>query len=78
MSGNIKRTKAKLGDIGFELLDTVELCQRTLVRVTRQLKAAIQEEMETKQLRRQHQEALISQHESAGNSKIAKKIRGMQ
>ena len=78
MTDNISRTKAKLGNIGYTLPETADLCQKALVKVTRQLKATIQEELETKNLRRQHQEKLIEAHKAMGNSKIAKKIRGIQ
>ena len=78
MSENISRTKAKLGNMGYPLPDTVELCKTMLVKVTRQLKAAIQEELDTKHLQRQHQETLIQEHEAKGNHKVAKKIRGMR
>ena len=78
MSENIARTKAKIGDAGYELPESAEQCQRALVKVTRQLKATIQEEVETSNLCRQHQEKLIQEQEAQGNSKLAKKIRGMQ
>ena len=78
MEDNIAQTKAKIGNMGYKLPETAALCQQALVKVTRQLKATLQEELETKNLRRQHQEKLIAEHEAAGNSKTAKKIRGIQ
>ena len=77
MSDNISKTAAKLGHVGYQLPETGKLCQQALVRVTRQLKAFIQEELEKQNLQCQHQETLIQAHESAGNTKVAKKIRGM-
>ena len=78
MSANIQRTKAKLGDAGFKLPDTLEACQRELTKCTTQLKATIKDETATRHLRLQHQNTLIQTHEAAGNTKLAKKIRGMQ
>ena len=78
MSDSIARTKAKLGDAGYELPGTLELCTQVLHRCTRQLKAAIREELATNNLRRQHQDQRIEHHEAAGNTKLAKKIRGMK
>ena len=78
MSEHIARIKAKLGNAGYELPATAELCKQALIRCTRQLKAAIQEEVDTRYLRKQHQEKLITEYEQAGNTKLAKKIRGMK
>ena len=78
MADNIARTKAKLGNAGYNLLDTKELCIITLKKATRHLKAAIREELESKNLHTKHQQDLISKHEATGNTKMAKKIRGMQ
>ena len=44
----------------------------------RHLKAAIQDELDTKNLRQEHQNTLLWNHEAAGNSKLAQKIRGIQ
>ena len=77
MSNNIACTKAKLGNVGYILPEEVDLYQQALVQVTRQLKAAIQGEIKTQNLCNQHQEKLIHQHKAAGNSKLAKKIRGI-
>ena len=78
MSESIERTKAKLGDAGYELPTTADLCAKALVSCTRQLKAALQEEIATRHLRLQHQTTLIQTHQANGNSKLAKKIRGIQ
>ena len=78
MMESISRTKAKLGDAGYELPTTQETCIKALLSCTRQLKAAIQEELETQHLRRNHQDKLIEKYEATGNSKMAKKVRGMQ
>ena len=50
MTDNIARTKAKLGTIDYNLPDNAEPCQRELVKVTQQLKAAIQDKIDTKRL----------------------------
>ena len=78
MEVNIACTKAKLGNAGYQLPATQELCIQALARATRQLKATIREELETKHLWMQHQNELISRHETSGNTKLAKKLRGMQ
>ena len=78
MEDNIARAIAKLGNAGYHLPDTQEQCTLALARATRQLKAAIREELETKHLRMQHQNKLISWYETDGNTKLAKKLRGMQ
>ena len=78
MSESIARTKAKLGNAGIAVPKTLTLCQQALARATRQLKAALQDELDTQNLRQQHQERLIETHKAKGNSKLAKKIRGMQ
>ena len=78
MSDNITKTAAKLGHIGYELPATAALCQQALVKVTRQLKATIKEEIETKHLQWQHQDKRINNHKATGNTKVSKKIRGMQ
>ena len=78
MTESIARTKAKLGDAGYQLPNSLTHCTQALASCTRQLKAAIRDETETHNLRRHHQTQLIEKHEAAGNSKMAKKIRGMQ
>ena len=78
MTTSIARTKAKLGNAGYHLPQTAELCKKALLMCTRQMKAAIQGELETHNLRKQHQESLIQQYETQGNSKLANKIQGMQ
>ena len=78
MTENIARTKATLGDAGYTLPGTQEECILALARATRQLKAAIAEEVQSQHLRQQHQNNLIQLHEATGNSKMAKKLRGMQ
>ena len=78
MTENIAQTKAKLGDVGYTLPSTQTECVVALTRATRQLKAAISEEVQSKHLRQQHQNNLIQQHEATGNTKMAKKLRGMQ
>ena len=78
MSEHIGCTKAKLGNAGYELPATGDLCIQALIQCTRQLKAAIQEEVDTRYLRKQHQEKLITEYKQAGNTKLAKKIRGMK
>ena len=50
ISENITITKAKLGSVGYELPDTIDLCQKALVNIACQLKATIQEEVEHKNL----------------------------
>ena len=52
--------------------------QKALAKATRQLKSALQDELETKNLRKEHQTTLAEKHEAQGNSQLAKKIRGMQ
>ena len=78
MSKNINRVKAKLGNAGYELPATAELCTKALIRCTKQLKAAIQDKIDTKTLRRQHQDKLITDYEAAGNAKLDNRIRGMK
>ena len=78
MSENIARTKAKLGDAGYTLPATLDKCQKASAQAMRQLKAALQDEIDTKNLRREHQNMLIKSYETSGNPKLAKKIRGMQ
>ena len=78
MGENIARIKAKLGDAGYRMPETKEHCILALTKATRQLKAAIAEETTSKHLRTQHQNNLILRHKSEGNTKMAKKLRGMQ
>ena len=78
MSESISQTKAKLGYAGFSLPESLESCQKALAQATRQLKAALQDELDTKNLRKEHLNTLAAQHEAKGNSKLAKKIQGMQ
>ena len=78
MSESIARMKAKLGDAGYALPNSLQQCTQVLINCTKQLKAAIREELETNNLRRSHQDQLIEKHEALGNSKLAKKIRGMK
>ena len=51
---------------------------KALAAATRQLKAALQDKIDTRNLRRQHQNTVIQGYEAKGNSKLAKKIRSMQ
>ena len=74
MSEHLERTKAKIGNVGYHLPQTAALCQQALVKVTRQLKATIQDKLDSKNLRSQHQELLIEKYEATGNSRLAKKI----
>ena len=78
MTKLIARTKARLGNAGYELPDTVDQCIKALQKCTRQLKAALHDKLETRNLRQQHQDRLIKLHEDTGDSKLAKKIRGMK
>ena len=78
MSENIARTSSKLGDAGYALPDTLESCQKALVQATRQLKASLQDKIETKNLCREHQNTLIQTYKTSGNSKLAENIRGLQ
>ena len=78
LSATILRIKAKLGNAGYDLPKTPELCMQAYLKCTRQLKAAIQEELNTKNLQCQHQDRLIQAHKEAGNTALAKKIRGMK
>ena len=78
MSKSITQTKAKLGDASYELPSSLEQCTKALLSCTRQLKAAIQDKMETKNLRRHHQDQLIEKYETAGDLKMARKIQGMK
>ena len=68
LSDSISRTKAKLGDAGYSLPETLESCQRALAKATRQLKAALQDEIDTKNLRKEHQNTLAAKHKANGNS----------
>ena len=72
LSETIARIKAKLWHAGYELPNTLEMCTLALLNCTRQLKAAIQEELETRNLQRQHQDNLIQGHEAAGTHKVGK------
>ena len=78
MSESIAWTKARLGDAGYELPTMAELCAKALISCSRQLKAALQEEIATQHLHRQHQTTLIQTHQANRNTKLAKKIRGIQ
>ena len=78
MEKHISNTKAKLGNAEYIVPETKELCIKALAQATRQLKSAIREELESKYLRTQHQNTIITQHEAAGNTKMAKKLKGMQ
>ena len=77
MSESITRTKVKLGNACYELPSSLEQCTKALLSCTRQLKAAIWDKMETKDIQQHHQDQLIEQYETAGDLKMAKKIWGM-
>ena len=78
MTESIARTKTKLGNTGYKLPATSDLCIQALARCTWQLKAALKDKIETNQLQQKHQETLIQAHEVTGNTKMAKRIRGMK
>ena len=70
----IAQTKAKIGEIGYELPKTADLCFKALAQCTTHLKAAIQDELETRNLIKQNLDTLIPNYKASGNLKVAKKI----
>ncbi|CAB9510765.1 expressed unknown protein [Seminavis robusta] len=78
LENNIETYRSQLGSIGFTLPATKRECQKKLKQIDKQFKAAVKEEIRTKKLRRAHQQRMIQQHEAKGNSKAAKRIRGMR
>ena len=63
-------------DINFQII--WPFAPKCYIGVPKQLKAAIREEIKTQNLRRSHQDQLIKKYKTTGNTKMAKKIRGMK
>ena len=73
LSEQIRSTRAKLGSINYPIPENKAQCEQMLRHYTQQLKSAITDELNTQNLREQHQASLIQKHTMEGNSKTSQK-----
>ena len=77
-SEEIETIRSTLDGIGFTLPQTLRECQQLLHLHSKELRATIKADEHTPNMQWQHQDKLIAEHKAKGNSKAAKRIRGMQ